>query len=127
MIRFNDWTIDRSTLTVTHGAYRYHFNGKKGNERKYIPSGMSGRFLVIEHLLLANRPTRDSLFEYIYGNNLEGGPEVGTKQIDVMVHMMKLEVFPKLNCYLRSARGAGQMWYYIKPLFEAPDVVRQSA
>lgn len=134
MIRFKDWTIDRRTLAIHHGAFYYVFNGKQGNERRYIRRGTSARFLTTEHLILSGgRATRRSIFDCIYSDDIDGGPLQGTKQVDVMLNHMEKDVFPKLGCVCVHTRRAGEMWYELKSFnVEAAaqkirDVVRRTA
>lgn len=134
MIRHNDWTIDRKTLTITHRGCTYVFSARKGNERKHIEQGVSGRFTVLEHLILSGgRATSTQLFSRLYDHDPEGGPLKGHEQIKIMLHQIQREVLPRLSAVLIKDRRAGRMWYEIKPFSVAEtaqkiiDVVRRSA
>lgn len=133
VIRFNDWTFDRELLLITRGPWRYKFNSN-GGERKHMKIGTSGRFVATEHIVLSGgRATRKSLFDRLYEHDPNGGPAMGTDQIDVMLHNMKELIFPKLGVILVGEKRGGDKWYTLKPFSvtetaqKIRDVVRPTA
>lgn len=88
MIRFNDWTFDRKTMTVTHGDRSHAFVDRPDALVRRFR--INRRYATMEHIVLSGeRATRDSLWELLYSDHEDGGPIGGTKIFDVMFSQMR--------------------------------------
>ena len=67
VIRCNGIEIDRKARTVTHCGERYIFNYSRANVR----------FRAFLDLVLSGGLSLEQLFDRIYGNDPNGGPESG--------------------------------------------------
>lgn len=133
VIRFNDWTIDRETLTIRRGNLICKFKNQ-GTRPTHLPPGVHLRFSIVEHMLLSGgRTTYKALFARFYDHDRDGGPLMGHGVIKVVMSEIKMGVLPQLHCVLEVRRKAGENWYGIKTfsVTEAAqkirDVVRRTA
>lgn len=80
MIRHNDITIDLARGSIEHRGASIFF-------RKGCYRGQLAR-----RLILGGRFTADELFEFIYGQEEDGGPVYGSKAILVMLNHINMEL-----------------------------------
>ena len=110
MIRYGNISICSKTRTITHGARRHGFINPTNGRPAHI------RFKTIKHLLLAdaNGLTREQLFDHIYGDDVEGGPETGIHVFDVWFQQW-VPLLKKLHLKIHREKRSGMMYLRLIP------------
>lgn len=103
MIRSGDITIDKKTLTITCGERSHQWQYK---------TRLSIRFRMIQHLLLSDGVTLGGLFDLLYSEDADGGPDQGIECIRVMLCHAK-PTLAKLGLAVASEKIAGRMHYRV--------------
>ena len=98
MIRHNGVEIDRKRLIIYVDGAHYEFQSQRKQG-----GGFPGkiRFRVMQHLLLARNASIHELFDAVYGDDPEGGPDGGHHVLWICLNQMK-PVFARLGLKLRK-------------------------
>lgn len=111
MIRWRGIKIDRAARTITH----------KGKTLRLRPI----QFRLVCALILGGPMRKETLFEHLYEDREDGGPDGWTRLIDVMLQHIK----PKL-CSIGLQLYADSAWYCQRKRFwvaPAPIAVEAAA
>ncbi len=103
MIRAGDIVIDRKNRTISRdeASYRWHCKTARMID-----------FSLMQHLILSPGLAIHEIFDLLYGDDADGGPEVGVEIIRVMLCHMKPKL-EKLNLRLVSTKNSGRMHYHV--------------
>lgn len=103
MIRFNSLIIDKKAMTIAVDSHVRRFNRQaEGNKI----------FEIVCFLLLGGWTKREALFDFLYKEDLEGGPLTGHHIIDQWLHKQRLQLEHLGLVVVREKRG-GDVWYKI--------------
>jgi DNA-binding response OmpR family regulator len=101
VIRHNDITIDRKRLAITVGERHVRFSHSVG-------------FDAFSALILQPGLTRTELFERVYGEREDGGPEMGVHIFDVHFGRSWRRYFELLGVKLVRERRSGHMYFSLR-------------
>lgn len=108
MIRNGNIAIDRKSHTIWHGPLHRTWRGlDHPTNKKFVT------FQLIEHMLLSLGATPTELFDRCYGDDADGGPEMGLKQISVFLNHLEVDL-RALNLKLHKCKVAGEMRYWVR-------------
>lgn len=110
MIRHNGVTVYRQYSTIIH----------RGNKKVFRPWGYGSRswriaFKLWEALILKEH-SRDELFERLYKDDPTGGPDVGTKYLDIRLCQFRNE-FARMELQWVSQKRSGANYWQLIPTF----------
>lgn len=111
MIRHNDITIDKKTLTISRWFIGPDFCGAVSHRWQY-KTRLSIRFRLVQHLIMTDGVTLGGLFDLLYNDDASGGPDQGIEAIRVMLCHSK-PYLAKLGLQLTSEKIAGRMYYRV--------------
>jgi len=103
MIRFGDITVCRDSRTIMNGVRQYRW---QNNTRRLI------QFKFMQHLILGGGLTLGQLFDLLYGDDPDGGPDKGIELIRVMLCHMAASL-KALDLRLLKENRGGQKHYYV--------------
>ena len=113
VIRHDGFEIDRKNRTITIGDRVRRFTYTGAHSHTYGHDGYF--FKAVCHLILNGWTRKEQLFDYIFGDDVNGGPDSGLKTLDVQINQWQ----PKLNVVgmriVRDKRG-GVIWYKIQEI-----------
>jgi hypothetical protein len=113
VIRHDDITIDRKSLTISVGYNAYQFRLAAGSQ-EYTPHPRTSlAFECISHLLLAGHTSDERLFEVCYGSLANGGPIDGPHIM--LVHYCNWRhILDKLGLELAKDRIASVTYRFLR-------------
>ncbi len=113
VIRHDGFEIDRKNRTITIGDRVRRFTYTGAHSHAYGHDGYF--FKAVCHLILNGWTRKEQLFDYIFSDDANGGPDSGLKTLDVQINQWQ----PKLNAVgmhiVRDKRG-GVIWYKIQEI-----------
>ena len=110
MIWHNGIMIDRKNRSIEHDYHTEHFPLREKSAREYAPNS---RFECLCHLILQPH-SRGDLYERIYGDHPEGGPDMGIYIWDVRFQQWKPAI-KRLSLQLIRWKRAGIMFFQLVP------------
>jgi len=113
VIRHKGIEIDQKNRTIKVGDRLRHFT--RIGAHSCTPRNDGYFFKAVCHLILNGWTSRQELFDYIFGDDENGGPDSGLKSLDVQFHYWQ----PKLNAvgmHIVRDKRAGLFWYKIQEL-----------
>lgn len=111
VIRYNDITIDRKKRTIRHRERCYQFDGRRSGS-------FDMGFQTICYLILSGGASAEMVFWHVYGDDIEGGPDLGPQIVLVALCQWKHGIFDRLNLEWRSWKIAGVSFYEIVPKYQ---------
>lgn len=113
MIRHNGIVIDRKTLLISVDGRRREFTPP--NHSEYLPKGRSVMFETLAFLILHGHATLVDIFDHVYGDSKNGGPNMGPSQFDTFFCLWKGHgLFDDLGLELVSERNAGRRHFWLR-------------
>ena len=114
VIRYDNIQIDRETATLTVDGRVYQFKGEiYTGRRRRCPTYSSYKdllFATAQHLLLNGWTRKLDLYEYLYGDSADGGPNLGPHQIDIQMHQWRPKL-AKMGLAIIREKRSSVMWY----------------
>jgi|SRR5580692_1211666 hypothetical protein len=118
MIRHNEITIDSKRCAIRHRGAEVFFKSPEFRSR-YEPYV---QYRLLCHLILGGAQSVGELFELIYGDRADGGPEQGPHIIFVHFYHMR-ERLRLLSLSLRKSKDCGVLRYWVEPASAAGEPV----
>lgn len=113
MIRYQGIEIDRKAATISHKGYVYNLKGDRhqGGGRAKIQV----QFTALQALILhPEGMTVGQLFDHVYGDREDGGPDRGPGIFNVCFNQWR-KIFIGLNLCLHKEKKAGLIYYRLVP------------
>ena len=110
MIRFDQITIDASTMTIRNGNRAMYFAKARGPEANV-------RFKIFKYMLLTDGRgiSKERLFEAVYSGDPEGGPISGTAIIDIALWNWGARIH-NLGFEVKREKRAGTIYLRMVPV-----------
>lgn len=111
MIRVDDMILDRARQTLTRNGESIHFFKVQTSTPK---RRFNLKYRIVECLVLS-RKTAQELFDLLYGDDPDGGPDGGLSMIAVRMSQLKASL-AGLGLKVHSQKNGGIRRYWIAPI-----------